>query len=158
MPTSSDSPRIITQTEVDYLLGMIDRREYIRSLGFTPFPWQDRLLESESKRIIILAARQSGKSTIVSSLPCHLAKYKESALCIVIAPTEKQATEDMIKIRNFVALDATYPKIRRSSDAMILFANHSRIVVVPATEAGARGYSCPDLVLIDEASRVDDEV
>lgn len=148
----------ITASEIDFLLGMLDRREYIRSLGFMPFEWQDRLLESEAKRVIILAARQSGKSTIVSSLPCHLAKYRPGALCIVIAPTEKQAREDMLKIRQFMQLDKTYPKIKRASDDMLFLENRSRIIVVPATEAGARGYSKPDLVLIDEASRVDDEV
>ena len=157
MPTSDGSPRI-TKSEIDFLLGMLDRKEYIRGLGFSPFEWQDRLLESEAKRIIILAARQSGKSTIVSSLPCHLAKYRASSLCIVIAPTEKQAKEDMLKIRQFMQLDKTYPKIKRASDDMLFLENRSRIIVVPATEAGARGYSKPDLVLIDEASRVDDEV
>lgn len=157
MPDLNGSNRI-TADEIDFLMGMLDRREYIRSLGFMPFEWQDQLLDSEAKRIIILAARQSGKSTIVSSLPCHLAKYKAGSLCIVIAPTEKQAKEDMLKIRQFMQLDKTYPKIRRASDDMLFLENRSRIIVVPATEAGARGYSKPDLVLIDEASRVDDEV
>ena len=157
MPELNGSPRITT-AHYSFLLGLLDKKEYIRTLGFQPFEWQDRLLDSEAKRIIILAARQSGKSTIVSSLPCHLAKYRGGSLCIVIAPTEKQAKEDMLKIRQFMSLDKTYPKIRRASDDMLFLENKSRIIVVPATEAGARGYSKPDLVLIDEASRVDDEV
>lgn len=136
----------------------LSKTVYVKSLGFDPYPWQVKILESRSKRIIINAARQAGKSTIVSSLPCHIARYKAKSLSIVLAPTERQAAEDMEKIKGFIQSDVTYPKIERSSDSLIKLDNGSRIVVVPATETAARGYSCPDLVLMDEASRIDDIV
>ena len=148
----------LKDSEFDYICGMLSRVDYVNQLGFSPFEWQKQILQDESKRLIINAARQSGKSTIVSSLPCHIAKYRENSLSIVLAPTEKQAGEDMEKIKGFIQSDPTYPEIKRSSDSLIKLANGSRIVVVPATEKAARGYSCPDLVLIDEASRVDNIV
>lgn len=148
----------LKDSEFDYLCGMLSRVDYVNQLGFSPFDWQRRILQDESKRIIINAARQSGKSTIVSSLPCHIAKYRKDSLSIVLAPTEKQAGEDMEKIKGFIQSDPTYPEIKRSSDSLIKLSNNARIVVVPATEKAARGYSCPDLVLIDEASRVDNIV
>lgn len=145
----------LKDSEFDYICGMLSRVDYVKQLGFTPFEWQRKILQDDSKRIIINAARQSGKSTIVSSLPCHIAKYQANSLSIVLAPTEKQAGEDMEKIKGFIQSDPTYPEIKRSSDSLIKLSNNSRIVVVPATEKAARGYSCPDLVLIDEASRVE---
>ncbi len=148
----------LKDSEFDYICGMLSRVDYVNQLGFTPFEWQKQILQDESKRIIINAARQSGKSTIVSSLPCHIAKYKTNSLSIVLAPTEKQAGEDMEKIKGFIQSDPTYPEIKRSSDSLIKLSNNARIVVVPATEKAARGYSCPDLVLIDEASRVENIV
>lgn len=154
---NSESFRL-KDSEFDFVCGMLSRVDYVKQLGFKPFDWQARILRSTGKRIIINAARQSGKSTIVSSLPCHIAKYKKKSLSIVLAPTEKQAGEDMEKIKGFIQSDPTYPKVDRSSDSLIKLENGSRIVVVPATEKAARGYSCPDLVLIDEASRVENIV
>ena len=137
---------------------MLSRVDYVNQLGFSPFDWQRQILQDESKRIIINAARQAGKSTVVSSLPSHIGKYRKGSLTVVLASTEKQAVEDMEKIKSFIQSDPTYPEIKRSSDSLIKLSNNARIVVVPATEKAARGYSCPDLVLIDEASRVDNIV
>lgn len=152
--TSSDSK--LPNTYIDYLIGGLSRQRYVRFTGFTPFPWQDAILASEGRRIIINAARQSGKSTIVSSVPCHKAKYKAGSLSVIIAATEDQAFDDMTKVKGYIQSDETYPVIKRSSDSLIQLDNGSRIVVVPATEKAARGKSCPDLVMLDEASRIED--
>ena len=154
----SGPERALRNSDIDYLIGMLSCKEYVRTMRFNPFPWQDAVLGSRRKRKIILAARQSGKSTIVSTRPCHKAKYKERSLSVVLAATEKQAVEDMEKIKGFIQSDTTFPQIVRSSDSLIKLENDSRIVVVPATEKAARGYSKPDFVLLDEASRIDDIV
>lgn len=131
---------------------------YVRSLGFPPFAWQEDVLTSESTRIAINGARQSGKSTIIATLPAHMARFKPGSLSIVLAATERQAVEDMEKVKEYMGRDPHYPEIMRDSDSQIELANGSRIVVVPATEKSARGYSKPDLVIMDEASRIEDPV
>ena len=151
--TASDK---LPRPYIDYLIGALSRQRYVRFMGFEPFPWQDAILASEGRRIIINAARQSGKSTIVSSLPCHKAKYKAGSLVVIIAATEDQAFDDMTKVKGYIQNDETYPDIKRSSDSLLQLDNGSRIVVVPATEKAARGKSCPDLVMLDEASRIED--
>jgi hypothetical protein len=132
--------------------------EYLCSLRFTPFPWQRDVLESAHKRIFINGARQAGKSTIISVKPCHRARFRPGSLSLVIAATERQAVEDMEKIKNFTIMDPGYPPIKRSSDSLIELANRSRIAVVPSTETSARGYSSPDVIILDEASRIEDPV
>lgn len=132
--------------------------EYIKSLGFNPFEWQMDILESQHKRKHINGARQSGKSTLISSKPSHRAKFFPGSLSVVIAATEKQAVEDMGRIRDFMHRDQSYPKIERSSDSLIALENGSRVIVVPATETAARGYSSPDIIMLDEDSRIDDLV
>ena len=123
-----------------------DRLAYIRNLGF-------------KKRLCIDASRQAGKSTIISSLPCHIAKYKPGSLSIVAAATEDQAREDKNdKILGFISMDEDFPALVRDSDKQIELSNGSRIIVVPATDKSARGYSKPDLVILDEASRIDNLV
>jgi hypothetical protein len=140
------------------LLCSLDRSYYLRSLGFKPFEWQDVVARSISKRKHILASRQSGKSTIVSALPCHTAKYFAGSTSLILAPTEKQAGLNMEKVKDFIALDREYPKITRNSDSLIKLENGSKIHVVPATESAARGYSKPRCIILDEASRIIDPV
>jgi hypothetical protein len=150
--------RVIEERQARDLACALSPLEYIRGLTFQPFPWQEAILESSHKRIVINGARQSGKSTLVSGLPCWVAKYQDRSLSIIVAATEKQAVEDMEKIKDFIAKDDRYPKIIRDSDSMLEFNNGSRILVVPATEKAARGYSNPDIIILDEASRIEDPV
>ena len=131
---------------------------YLGSIGFRAFKWQLTVVNCKSKRIILLCSRQAGKSTIVSSIPCHTAKYHEGSLNIVIAPTEDQAKEDILKIKDFIAHDPTYPELKRDGSDVIALDNGSRIIVVVATDRSARGYSKPRTVVLDEASRIPDVV
>jgi len=139
------------------ILGL-SRSRYVKSLGFVPFDWQFMVLESTHKRKHILGARQVGKSTIVSSIPCHRARFFPKSLSIIMGATEPQAREDMEKVKDFISRDLDYPKIIRDSDSLLELSNGSRIVVVPATEKSARGYSSPDVIVLDECSRIEDAV
>jgi len=140
------------------LIYTLDPIRYAKGLRFDPFPWQETVIYSQHKRKVINGARQSGKSTIIALKPCHRAKYFPGSLSIILAATEKQSTEDLLKIKDFIAYDPQYPELTRESDSLITLKNGSRIVVVPATEKSARGYSSPDLIILDEASRIEDSV
>lgn len=152
--SQSDIRRMIAQ-QTAYGLS---RDRYIESLGWRPFAWQSQVLQSRHKRKLINGSRQCGKSTIVSSVPCHTAKYYPKSLSIVLAPTEAQAIEDILKVKDFIAGDKTYPDIKRDSQDEIALDNGSRILVIPATERSARGYSMPRTIVMDEASRIPDVV
>jgi hypothetical protein len=115
-------------------------------------------MRSGHKRKVINGARQAGKSTIVSAKPCHVAKFYPKSISIIIAATERQAFLDMEKVKDFMLHDAEYPKIIRSSDQLVTLDNGSWILVVAATEKAARGPSAPRLILLDEASRIEDTV
>jgi len=147
-----------TQNEARELLYTLSPYHYVRSLGFTPYEWQGDILKSTNKRKVINGARQAGKSTIISAKPCHIAKFYPESVSLIVAATEYQAWLDMEKIKNFIARDRTYPEIKRDNDRLIMLDNGSWIMVVPATEKAARGPSAPSLILLDEASRIEDIV
>ena len=130
----------------------------MRHLGFTPYEWQEAILRSPHKRKVINGARQAGKSTIVSAKPCHIAKHYPGSVSLIVAATEQQAFYDMEKVKEFIGRDKTYPERDRESDRLVTLENGSWIMVVPATEKAARGPSAPRLILLDEASRIDDIV
>lgn len=149
---------MIYPAEREDLIYSLSRLRYLRALGFEPFPWQVAILESPHKRKHINGARQAGKSTLVSGLPCHRARFFPGSLSIILAATEKQAVEDMERVKAFMARDPRYPKIVRDSDSLLELDNRSRVLVVPATEKAARGYSSPDIIMLDEDSRIEDGV
>lgn len=130
---------------------------YAKERGLAPYRWQADLMDSREKRKAVNGARQSGKSTTVCTLPTWTARYKPGSLSIVAAAVEKQALEDMVRIMAFATTDPGLT-LTRQSDDMLKFSNGSRIVVVTATEKSARGWSSPDLILLDEASRIPDDV
>lgn len=127
-------------------------------LGFQGYAWQLAILRSGHKRKLINGARQAGKSTVVSARPCWRARFYPGSLSIIIAATEKQSIEDRRKVTDFIAHDPDYPGIVRQSDQQVELINGSRIIVVPATEKSARGYSAPDLIVLDEAARIEEVV
>ena len=144
----------------DFLAKRLDPVRYAESIDL-PFgelyQWQKDVLSITSGNVCINGARQAGKSTIVSVVPCHKAKYQPGSLSIVIAPTLTQAGEDMEKIRGCIGRDELFPRMTRGNDSELRFENGSRIVVAPATDA-ARGKSAPAVVILDEASRIEDYV
>jgi hypothetical protein len=148
----------VTRSEARELLHSLSPYHYIRSLGFTPYEWQEAVLRSPHKRKVINGARQAGKSTIISAKPCHIARHYPASVSLIVAATEQQAFYDMEKVKEFIALDPDYPKIERDSDRLVTLANGSWIMVVPATEKAARGPSAPRLIMLDEASRIEDIV
>jgi len=148
----------ITQNEALDLLHTISPYHYVRSLGFKPYEWQKAILKSTHLRKTINGARQAGKSTIVSAKPCHIARHYPESVSIIIAATEWQAFLDMEKVKTFIAQDPTYPRMVRDNDRLIVLNNGSWIMVIPATEKAARGPSAPRLILLDEASRIEDIV
>lgn len=135
-----------------------DPVRYLRSIDLNVFPWQAEILSDESTRICIDGARQGGKSTLMSAIVCHCAKYRPRSLAVILAPTLMQAGEDMTKIKQFIARDRMYPKLTRSGAQEIATIKGSRILVLTASDDAARGFSNPDIILFDEASRIPDEV
>jgi len=147
-----------TKNEAEQILYTLSPYHYVRSIGFKPYDWQKAIMKSPHKRKAINGARQAGKSTIVSAKPCHIAKYYPNSVSLILAATEYQAFLDMEKVKDFIAHDPNYPKVERDSDRLVTLANGSWIMVVPATEKAARGPSAPRLILLDEASRIEDIV
>jgi hypothetical protein len=134
----------------------IDPVDYFRARGFNAFEWQKRVFEY-SPRTILLCARQSGKSEVISAKICHKAKYKDKTLNIIVAPAKQQSTEDMKKIEGFIGRDRDFPEMVHDAVYEKELTNRSRIVALPGSERSVRGYSSPSTIIVDEASRVLDE-
>jgi hypothetical protein len=118
--------------------------------------WQQRALRSEAPRILLNVTRQGGKSSVSGLLAAHTALDRPGALVLILAPSERQAKETFAKAADFyLAAGQVVPSDSYRKLGMELL-NGSRIEALPGTEKTIRGFSGVDLLILDEAARIDD--
>jgi hypothetical protein len=135
----------------------LDRVNFAKKLGIVPDEWQRDLLRSTSDRVLLNCCRQSGKSTMSGVIALHRALYYPGSLVLVLAPAERQAKETFALVADLYRRaggEAAAPESYRKLGMNL--ANGSRVEALPGTEKTIRGFSGVDLLILDEAARVDD--
>jgi hypothetical protein len=121
-------------------------------------PWQEDALRSEALRILFNVSRQGGKSSTAGLLSADEALRVPGSLTLILAPAERQAKETFAKAAHFyLATGQVVPPDSYRKLGMEL-ANGSRIEALPGTEKTIRGFSGVDLLIVEEAARVADEL
>jgi Terminase large subunit, T4likevirus-type, N-terminal len=110
------------------------------------------------RRGMLNCTRQWGKSTITAAVAVHRAYFEQGSLTVVLSPTARQSGELLRKASEFLRRLGIRPRGDGDNEISLLFPNGSRIVGLPGTEATVRGFSRVSLMLIDEASRVPDDL
>ena len=137
----------------------LDPVRLARSAGLDPDPWQADLLRSDARQTILNCSRQSGKSTTTAVLATHEAEYRPGSLILLLSPSLRQSQELFRKVKDVrLALGDQACPVAEESALRIELANGSRLVCLPGTEATIRGYSSVRLLVVDEASRVADDL
>ena len=130
-------------------------------LGFVVEPAQVAFLKSGAKRGIVNCCRQFGKTTIMAIKAIYRVWKNPGCLIVVVCPTERQAGLVLARIAGLVSgKDWIGGRLTgdRYNDLSLRFPNGSLVVGLPAKEGNIRGFSSVSLMIIDEASRVKDEV
>ncbi len=125
----------------------------------SPDPWQRDLLERPAQRRLLLCSRQSGKTTVGAALALQTAMLVPESLVLIVSPTLRQSGEffrDKV-LRLYTALGRPVPS-RGETALTLTLANGSRVLSLPGEEGTTRGFSGVALLLVDEASRVPDEL
>jgi len=125
--------------------------------GFSPDPWQVQLLRGDAPRSLLLCARQVGKSTVTAALALKTALTQPGSTTIVTAPVEPQANELLRKVLSMHNAICRPVALLREAVTYLEFANGARVLALPGKERRVRSYSV-DLLIVDEAARVLDEV
>jgi len=127
-------------------------------LGFAPDEAQSRVLCTATKRGILNCTRQWGKSTITAAKAVHQAWTEARSLTLVVSPSARQSGEFVRKAAAFAQRLGVVPRGDGDNEISLEFPNGSRIVGLPGNEATTRGFSAVSLLLVDEASRVTDDL
>ena len=130
--------------------------EIMESLGLEPDPWQRDVILSKRSQLLLNCSRQAGKTTVSAILGMVQAMWYPMSRVIIVSRSHRQAREVLRLIKFFLRLKGA--KGARASQDEIEFKNESRIVCVPCREDTIRGYAQVDLLIIDEAARVPDDL
>jgi hypothetical protein len=155
--------------------------------GLAPDAWQRKVLESSARQIALLCSRQVGKSTVAAALALKAALLEAPATVLIISPSERQSGETVAKVKALyrilagkgkqiqggsvqalrqsaadgARLEAAWvslPDKERESALQVHLANGSRVIGLPGSADTIVGYSGVNLLVIDEAARVNDEL
>lgn len=124
-----------------------------------PDEWQAETLTSTERRVMLNCARQSGKSTVTSTLAVAETHRKARALVLLLSPTLRQSSELFQKYMTVyraaqdagIALPSKY-ETKLTHELM----NGSRVVSLPGKPDTIRGFSAVSLLIIDEAAFTSD--
>src|SRR5262249_51820079 len=125
--------------------------------GMDVDPWQRNLMISNDPRVLLNCSRQSGKSTVTSAIALHTALFTPNSLVLLLSPGQRQSSEIFRKVMD--GYNALHRPVKATYETQlkIEFQNGSRILCLPGKEETIRCYS-PNLLVIDEASRVPDDL
>ncbi len=143
----------------DELLNVLDPCKILERAHIIADPWQANVLRSAAKRILMCCSRQSGKSTVAACAALHTALYKPGSLVLLVSPSMRQSTELFRKVMDLWRFQGEAIPTEAQSLLRLELLNKSRIISLPGMDSGTiRGFSGVELVVIDEAAHVSDEL
>jgi hypothetical protein len=135
-----------------------DAVSLLRQAGIEPDPWQVEVSTRAAPRTLLNCSRQAGKSEVAAALALAMALQEAGSLTLVLSPSLRQSAESFRKVLDLYRTCAAALPPSAESALRLELANGSRIVSLPGKESTVRGYSKVRLLIVDEASRVDDSL
>jgi len=127
-------------------------------LNFKPFPYQERLLNDSSDRIIACMGRQTGKTTTIATKAIHYAYTHPKTTTLIVSPSLRQSMIMFDKVLSFTQGNPFLKKsVARKTHTLIKLTTGSQIIALPCSEHMLRGYTA-NLAICDEASFIPESV
>jgi hypothetical protein len=136
----------------------LDPARILQARGIQPDPWQRELLLSVDREILLCCSRQVGKSTVVSALALHVALFTPNSLVLLLSPSQRQSCEIFRKVVEAYHALARPIKARYETQLRLELANGSRVVCLPGREETVRSFGGVNLLVLDEAARIRDDL
>jgi hypothetical protein len=129
-----------------------------QQLDFHPDAPQTDIMTSESKDILVLGSRQTGKSTAAALRALYEALNDDGSTVLLAGPSGRQSGHIMTRSREFAQqLGLTLGAPPPGCDGYKL-PNGSKIISLPDNNTTVRGFSAPRLIIVDEAAFASDEL
>jgi hypothetical protein len=128
----------------------------LTATGAAPDPWQLDALDSEARRLVVVAARQSGKGSVAAAKALHLAVAQPGCLSLIVSASERQAKIVLDRMRSFLPWIGQDAAGAEDTQRDIRLRNGSQIVVLPSSSSSLRGWTVSGMLLCDEAAYLPD--
>ena len=126
-------------------------------LGMTPRPWQETFLARHAgASILVLTARQVGKTTAAACAMAHTALFKPGSLSVVACPAQRQSAEAIRKVKRMVLKAGA--TLTTDNVYGIELENGSRVLALPGSDDSIRGLTVDGWIVADEAAFLTDEL
>jgi hypothetical protein len=136
----------------------LDPSLILTAQGLVPDPWQRDLLLSSHRQILLNCSRQSGKSRTVSALALHTALCGPGSLTLLVSASLRQAMKLFRKVVEGYRAVGQPIKALGDSQTRLELRNGARIVCLPGKEGTIRSFGGVNLLILDEAARVPDDL
>ncbi len=122
-------------------------------LGVTPATWQETFLRVQrGASILVLTARQVGKTTTAAWAIAHFMRFTPGSLSVIACPAQRQSAEAVRRVRE------TFIKagVELESDNVygLELKSGSRILALPGSDDSIRGLTVDGWIVADEAARL----
>jgi hypothetical protein len=128
------------------------------NLAFSPDPIQEAILNSPAHRLLLCCSRQWGKSTVTAFKALHFALHHPNQLILVASRTYPQSAEWLAKVKSALRRLQIPFRTDRIHRYSVVLPNLSRIVCLADVADNVVGISAPNLIVIDEAARVSEDL
>lgn len=128
------------------------------ALGVALDPWQRNALTTATHDILLLVTRQGGKGEVATFLALDQLINVPGSTTVVVSRADRQAKRLLRRIkRRYRQLADVSPVI---SDSQFTFElrNGAEVLALPGSEETIRGIEAVDLLIIDEAALVPDDL
>src|SRR4051794_31323659 len=132
----------------------IDPALWVReALQVAPAQWQAQFLQAPlGASIIVLTARQVGKTTSASWGIAHHMLFTPGGLSVIACPTQRQSAEAVRRVREIhVKLGA---ELKSDNVYGLELKNGSRVLALPGSDDSIRGLTVDGWIVADEAARL----
>ena len=126
-------------------------------LKLTPTPWQEAFLRAHfGASILVLSARQAGKTTTAAWAIAHFMIFNPGSLSVIACPAQRQSAEAVRRVRE--ALLAAGAKLKSDNVYGLELDNGARVLALPGTDDSIRGLTVDGWIVADEAARLPEQL
>jgi hypothetical protein len=145
-------------TELEAAAYRLDPALWVREiLHIEPTPWQETFLRAKrGASLLVLTARQIGKTTAASWAMAHTMVFTPASLSVVACPAQRQSAEAVRRVRDALV---TAGAVFKSENVYGLeLDNGSRVLALPGSDDSIRGLTVDGWIIADEAARLTDDL
>jgi phage terminase large subunit-like protein len=153
-----DEIKALHESKQPYSATIPSIETWTNTLGIVLDPWQYEIMTATSNRTLILCPRQTGKSFVSAMYAAYSCLFSPGKNIIIIAPTLRQSRLLFATIDKFIVSTREKSKILTRNTTLIELAHGGKVTALPGDKPDMVRGMTADLVLVDEAAFVRDDV